>query len=192
MADRHLTQLGVAVILAVITLLIPAHVAAQTGSGSRDDRTTPRTPWGDPDLQGVWTTDWERSVPFERPTEFGERAELTPEEIAIRAEREEIRLADEKDTRRSRPGRPGGWTRALVRIREGDLPAHIARRGPARRPTPAAHARRAEPSDRRQHPCSVHGRQPEWRSLQRSRRSAPGGPVYHTGSPPHLAAQRLQ
>ena len=107
MANRHLSPLGVAVILAAITLLIPAHVAAQPGSGSRDNNTTPRTPWGDPDLQGVWTTDWERSVPFERPTEFGEQEELTPEEIASRAEREEIALADEKDTRRARPGSPG-------------------------------------------------------------------------------------
>jgi len=27
----------------------------------------PRTSWGDPDLQGVWTSDEESSVPFERP-----------------------------------------------------------------------------------------------------------------------------
>ncbi len=27
----------------------------------------PRTPWGDPDLQGVWSSDDEASVPFERP-----------------------------------------------------------------------------------------------------------------------------
>ena len=101
MAHRHLTPLGVAVILATIALLIPAHAAAQAGSGSRDDSTTLRTPWGDPDLQGVWTTDWERSVPLERPTELGERTELTAEEIAVRARGEEIALADDKDTRRA-------------------------------------------------------------------------------------------
>src|SRR5689334_17397569 len=27
----------------------------------------PRTPWGDPDLQGVWSSDDEAGVPFERP-----------------------------------------------------------------------------------------------------------------------------
>ena len=27
----------------------------------------PRTPWGDPDLQGVWSSDEEAGVPFERP-----------------------------------------------------------------------------------------------------------------------------
>ena len=106
MAVRHLTQLGAAVILATIALLIPAHAAAQAESGSRDDWTTPRTPWGDPDLQGVWTTDWERSVPLERSTELGERAELTAEEIAVRAQDEETALADDKDTRR--PSRSTG------------------------------------------------------------------------------------
>ena len=50
-------------------------------------------PWGDPDLQGVWTTDWERSVPFERSTEFGDRAELTAEEIAERAGEEANRTS---------------------------------------------------------------------------------------------------
>jgi hypothetical protein len=28
----------------------------------------PRTPWGDPDLQGIWSSDDEAGVPFERPT----------------------------------------------------------------------------------------------------------------------------
>src|SRR5689334_10448079 len=27
----------------------------------------PRTPWGDPDLQGIWSSDDEAGVPFERP-----------------------------------------------------------------------------------------------------------------------------
>src|SRR6188768_1365983 len=30
-------------------------------------RLVPRTPWGDPDLQGVWSSDEEAGVPFERP-----------------------------------------------------------------------------------------------------------------------------
>ena len=42
----------------------------------------PRTPWGDPDLQGTYTTDNSIGVPLERPTQFGTRAELTDEEYA--------------------------------------------------------------------------------------------------------------
>ena len=44
----------------------------------------PRTPWGDPDLQGVWTSEAELNTPFERPSQFGERQFLTDAEFAQR------------------------------------------------------------------------------------------------------------
>ncbi|HSG65992.1 MAG TPA: hypothetical protein VLD39_13370, partial [Gammaproteobacteria bacterium] len=40
----------------------------------------PRTPWGVPDLQGIWSNPYE--TPLERPERFGTRAFLTDEEIA--------------------------------------------------------------------------------------------------------------
>ena len=43
-----------------------------------------RTPWGDPDIQGLFTTDDELGVPFERPVEFGDRAVVSEEEFAAR------------------------------------------------------------------------------------------------------------
>jgi hypothetical protein len=42
------------------------------------------TPWGDPDIQGLFTTDDELGVPFVRPEQFGERAVLTDQEYAER------------------------------------------------------------------------------------------------------------
>ena len=38
--------------------------------------TTPRTAWGDPDLQGVWTSDNNFSIPLERPTDVSDKAFL--------------------------------------------------------------------------------------------------------------------
>ena len=32
--------------------------------------TPPRTPWGDPDLQGNYSNKYEQGTPFERPAEF--------------------------------------------------------------------------------------------------------------------------
>src|SRR4051795_6095863 len=32
--------------------------------------TPPKTPWGDPDLQGTYTNKDESGIPFERPTQF--------------------------------------------------------------------------------------------------------------------------
>jgi hypothetical protein len=52
----------------------------------------PKTAWGDPDLQGVWTSDDMRGVPRERPDEFGTRESLTEEEFLRRVERDEQTL----------------------------------------------------------------------------------------------------
>jgi hypothetical protein len=49
--------------------------------------TPPKTPWGDPDLQGIFTSDDSWGVPFERPKQFGTRATLTEDEVAAREKR---------------------------------------------------------------------------------------------------------
>jgi hypothetical protein len=43
-----------------------------------------RTPWGDPDIQGIFTTDDELGVPFERPDQFAGRETITDKEFADR------------------------------------------------------------------------------------------------------------
>ncbi|MEQ8954556.1 MAG: hypothetical protein RL120_10510, partial [Gammaproteobacteria bacterium] len=49
------------------------------GAYAADDYTAPRTQWGQPDLQGVWN--FSSNVPMQRPTRYGNRQFLTPEEI---------------------------------------------------------------------------------------------------------------
>jgi hypothetical protein len=44
--------------------------------------TAPKTPWGDPDIEGVWTSDAALGIPMQRPAQFAGRAELTDEEFA--------------------------------------------------------------------------------------------------------------
>jgi hypothetical protein len=46
--------------------------------------TAPRTPWGDPDLQEIWSTEDLRDVPYERPDQFQGRLLLTESEFAER------------------------------------------------------------------------------------------------------------
>ena len=56
----------------------------------------PRTPWGAPDLGGVW--DFRTLTPLERPAALGDQAVLTPEEAAeFRATAIESRNADRRD-----------------------------------------------------------------------------------------------
>jgi hypothetical protein len=44
----------------------------------------PKTPWGDPDLQGIWPSTDMVGVPFERPEQFGTRLFLTDAELKAR------------------------------------------------------------------------------------------------------------
>jgi len=56
-----------------------------------DDYLVPRTPWGEPDLQGIWTGDAAHGIPLERPLDAVEIDTLTAEEAAARRERGTLR-----------------------------------------------------------------------------------------------------
>ena len=86
--------LTVAWIVVAALMLAPAFAAAQSTGA-------PRTPWGDPDLQGVWHSSG--AVPMERPDEFQGRVKLDNDETAQRkaevAERDrQAWLAERRET----------------------------------------------------------------------------------------------
>jgi hypothetical protein len=66
--------------VALLLLLMAAPAVAQTSGGW----VAPRTPWGDPDLQGVYTNIEEQRVPMERPAQFagGTLESITARELA--------------------------------------------------------------------------------------------------------------
>ncbi|HZM62412.1 MAG TPA: hypothetical protein VFB85_21545 [Vicinamibacterales bacterium] len=61
----------------------PLVITAYNG-GAPIPYTVPRTPWGDPDLQGVWSSDDTSGIPRERPKEFGTNLYLSDEAFAAR------------------------------------------------------------------------------------------------------------
>ena len=67
--------------LILLSVLLSASLAVVHGQAPASSF---KTPWGEPDLQGLWTSEPELGVPFERPTEFGERQTLTEAEFAAR------------------------------------------------------------------------------------------------------------
>jgi hypothetical protein len=71
--------------------------ATRSSAASRD--AVPKTPWGHPDLQGVWTSDAEIGVPLERPVDLGTKATLTEAEYRQRVETLKKRYADNKEDR---------------------------------------------------------------------------------------------
>jgi len=87
------------VALLVLVCFAAATHAQHTGSSAGSSWTAPRTPWGDPDLQGNYTNKYETSTPFERPKEFeGRRMEdITAHELAAAvARRQDDTLARAK------------------------------------------------------------------------------------------------
>jgi len=84
----------------LIALVAMAHQATQGQTRSaRAVFEAPRTPWGDPDLQGYYTNSDESLIPMERPDSLGGRAlaEITPEELArLNEQRNEDRLEADK------------------------------------------------------------------------------------------------
>jgi len=71
------TSRGIAVIGAVITVVA---IVGQGPGGVAQEPASLRTPWGEPDLQGIW--DHKITTPLERPAKFSDREFLTDEEVA--------------------------------------------------------------------------------------------------------------
>jgi hypothetical protein len=102
--------------------------AAVTLAGISTQAQTPafRTPWGDPDIQGIFTTDDELGVPFERPQQFAGRDVVSDKEFEERqAQAQRQAEVDAEEFVAPRAGRGGDGT---------GPPAHWLERGrPSRR-----------------------------------------------------------
>jgi hypothetical protein len=90
----------------------------------------PRTPWGHPDLQGVWTTDDARSVPLQRAPEFGDRRLLTDQEYADRKRRDDETRGDVRVAAGTFVGEVGSRTHRqtslVIEPANGRVPARTA------------------------------------------------------------------
>ena len=82
MAHRLAILIGMLAVVAAIAQIPPLQVAGQSpAAGEGDpDWTPPRTDWGDPDLQGIWTSG--TSTPLERPDSVAGNSVLSDEEAA--------------------------------------------------------------------------------------------------------------
>jgi hypothetical protein len=83
-----------------LLLMTPALAACGARNGDTSAGTgsspavyvAPRTPWGDPDLQGVWPGTAMTGVPLQRDEKLGTRAVLTDDEFAARSVQSEQQL----------------------------------------------------------------------------------------------------
>ena len=93
MRSRVLASMSAATTMALVALTslpvsgqgssAPALVITAYNGGTPLPYTVPKTPWGDPDLQGVWSSD-DATMPMARPQNAEGRLYLTDEEFAAR------------------------------------------------------------------------------------------------------------
>jgi hypothetical protein len=82
-----------AAVIAAVALSVSAQAPAaksKTKSAAKP-YTPPKTPWGDPDIQGLWPGAVD--IPVQRPASFGDRATLTEEEYAQKLAQKEKKIA---------------------------------------------------------------------------------------------------
>ena len=116
--------LGAAFTVIAVLSLAPVLAAAQ----STNTTALPRTPWGQPDLQGVW--DFRTITPLERPSDLAGKPVLTDEEAARFGCREGDDTGIACSGRSTqRPGEPFG-RQFLGGL--GDADRESLRHGPAR------------------------------------------------------------
>ena len=82
MRTRLFTLVGVAalVLAALVFFTLVPMGAGQAPDGSEGAANTPRTSWGEPDLQGIWTNEFD--TPLQRPAQFAGKELFTDEERA--------------------------------------------------------------------------------------------------------------
>jgi hypothetical protein len=109
-----------------IAAMAPTSVAGQTRQ-----YVVPRTPWGDPDLQGLWPGTAMMGVPLERSVNLGDKSILTDEELAARANQARRQAAqDEEEFVAPRP-----TTEAVLTGAGTGPPGHWGERGAPQRQT---------------------------------------------------------
>src|SRR5436190_3209100 len=84
-------------VVAAVVALAPLVLIGQTKAAPKP-WTPPKTPWGDPDIQGLWPGQDMVGTPLERDRSLGTRSELSAEElgkkVALSEEQKEIDTAE--------------------------------------------------------------------------------------------------
>jgi hypothetical protein len=81
--SRKNSQRTILLTLAIVVVAVLFRPAEQRAAPrpAQSGWTHPRTPWGDPDLEGVWTTDDNFAIPLERPVEVANKVFLEGKEL---------------------------------------------------------------------------------------------------------------
>ena len=125
MSRRFLEFVGVAAVVTAVTVFLQLasvplegqapRAAAQEGNGATADP-APKTPWGEPDLQGIWTEVYQ--TPMERPTQFADNEFFTDEQrVELDAERTALLRRDARVERGTERDVAGAYNAVFQSVR---------------------------------------------------------------------------
>ena len=116
--------------VALVSVAIAAQGPAAQVAPHAPRYSAPKTPWGDPDLEGIWPSIDMVRVPMECPRQYGTRLLMNAEEHAVVEKREQERIVTmARDGAGGATGAPGHWVewgRASSRRRSSWLPPMAA------------------------------------------------------------------
>src|SRR5438105_3628236 len=104
----------IAVIVLFAVASLPAVAQTPKAAPAAQRWAPPKTPWGDPDLQGTWTSDDCIGTPMNRPANLGDKryfteAELAEKESALARQSENDKQEFVGSNARVGTGPPGHW-----------------------------------------------------------------------------------
>ena len=109
MTARTIGSIGTVAAVAILCTWMSVPATGQGGTtapplvvtafgGQEPAYQVPRTSWGDPDLQGVWSSDDTSGIPMSRPQQFGDRLYLTDQEYTARVGQTERGVAQAENS----------------------------------------------------------------------------------------------
>ncbi|PWT99212.1 MAG: hypothetical protein C5B51_27670 [Terriglobia bacterium] len=106
----------------ILAILVPGLALGAAAAGQ--PQSVPKTPWGDPDLQGIWPGNM--GVPMQRPKNLGERTALNEGEYAQRVAQAQRAAAADNEERAPKDARvgigpPSYWTERGKPTRQASL-----------------------------------------------------------------------
>jgi hypothetical protein len=156
---RDSLMLPTLIVALVFAQVIATDAAGQTPAAAGEPGagwTMPRTPWGDPDLQGIWPSSEMIGVPLQRDPALGTRNVLTDEEFDRRQQQAARQAVADNEEFVAGPGGDG----------VGPPPHWLERGSPQRQGSLIV-----EPPDGRLPPMTPEGEQ---RAAERARKSSTG------------------
>src|SRR5882672_481591 len=148
MGDRLTSMVTVAITAAAVSAAISVLATTASAQAPAVSTTALKTPWGEPDLQGIWTEEFD--TPLQRPVRYGSQEFLTE---AQRQELDRRRAAHYGDDPRQQRGSAadvgGAYSTAFLTIkRAGPRTSMIVDPPNGRLPQQTPLAQRAAAADR--------------------------------------------